>query len=100
VKTDPQVEGSKVRRKKRKNRAARSQRRASFIGTRPLRFPMTLRGQQVEVEVLPVVSTISHVNFEVSVILEGKALDWVLTRAERAQIGREAGMYSEPETSH
>ena len=61
---------------------------------------MTLRGRQVEVEVLPVVSTISHVNFEVTVTLEGKALDWVLTRAERAQIGREAGMHSEPETSH
>ena len=61
---------------------------------------MTLRGQQVEVEVLPVVSTISHVNFEVTIIREGKALEWVLTRTERAQIGREAGVHSEPETSH
>jgi hypothetical protein len=61
---------------------------------------MSLRGRQVEVEVLPVVNTTTHVNFEITVTCEGKTLDWVLTRAERAQIGRAAGQYTEPETSH
>jgi hypothetical protein len=98
MKADQHVEGSKVRRKKK--RAAKGQPRAAFIGTRPLRFPMDLRGRQVEVEVLPVISTTTHVNFEVTITSQGKALDWVLTRAERAQIGRVAGMHSEPETSH
>jgi len=98
VKTDQHLQGAKVRRKKKK--AAKARPRAAFIGTRPLRFPMTLRGRQVEVEVLPVVNTVTHVNFEVIITREGKVVNWVLTRAERAQIGRVAGMYSEPETSH
>lgn len=99
MKTDQHVEGSKVRRKK-KERATKGQPRAAFIGTRPLKFPVTLRGQQVEVEVVPVVNTKTHVNYEVTITCQGKTMDWVLTRAERAQIGRVAGMYSEPETSH
>ena len=99
VKTEQLVEGSKVRRRKKK-KAAKGQPRAAFIGTRPLKFPVTLRGQQVEVEVVPIVNTKTHVNYEVTITCQGKRMDWVLTRAERAHIGRTAGMYSEPETSH
>ena len=98
VKTDQHVEGSKVRRKKKRTTKGRP--RAAFIGTRPMKFPVTLRGQQVEVEVVPVVNTKTHVNYEVTITFQGKTMDWVLTRAERAHIGRTAGMYSEPETSH
>jgi hypothetical protein len=98
VKTNERVERSKPRRKK--GKAPKSRSRVTFIGTRPLRFPMELRGRQVEVEVLPVVNTTTHVNFEITITLEGKTLDWVLTRAERAQIGRAAGQFTEPETSH
>jgi hypothetical protein len=98
VKTERHVEGSKVRRRKKK--AAEGQPRAAFIGSRPLKFPVTLRGRQVEVEVVPVVNTKTHVNYEVTITYQGKTMDWELTRAERAHIGRTAGMYSEPETSH
>jgi len=98
VKTDEQVEGSKPRRRKAK--APKSRPRVTFIGSRPLQFPMILRGRQVEVQVLPVVNTTTHVNFEVTIKHQGQPLDWVLTRAERAQIGRAAGQHSEPETSH
>jgi hypothetical protein len=96
VKTEQHVEGSKVQRRKKK--AAKGQPRAAFIGSRPLKFPVTLRGRQVEVEVVPVVNTKTHVNYEVT--CQGKTMGWVLNRAERAHIGRAAGMYSEPETSH
>jgi hypothetical protein len=61
---------------------------------------MTLRGRQVEVEILPVVNTITHVNFEVTITCQGKTLDWALTRAELAQIGLTAGKYTEVEESH
>jgi len=88
------------RRKTTKKKAAKGQPRAAFIGTRPMKFPVTLRGQQVDVEVVPVVNTKTHVNYEVTITFHGKTMDWVLTRAERALIGRAAGMYSEPETSH
>jgi hypothetical protein len=98
VKTERHVEGSKVRRRKKK--AAEGQPRAAFIGSRPLKFPVTLRGRQVEVEVVPVVNTKTHVNYEVTITYQGKTMDWELNRAERAHIGRAAGMYSEPETSH
>lgn len=98
MKTGRHLEGTKPGRSKR--RAAKEQPRAAFIGTRPRKFPMTLRGRQVEVEVLPVVSTTTHVNFEVTITRQGKALNWVPTRAERAQIGRAAGMYTEPERTH
>jgi hypothetical protein len=98
VKTEQHVAGSKVGRRKKK--AAKGQARAAFIGSRPLKFPVTLRGRQVEVEVVPVVNTKTHVNYEVTITFQGKTMDWVLTRAERAHIGRTAGMYSEPETSH
>lgn len=98
MKTGQHTEASKPRRKK--ARAPKRQSRVTFIGTRPLKFPMSLRGQQVEVEVLPVVNTTTHVNFEITITGQGKTLNWVLTRAERAQIGRAAGQYAEPETSH
>jgi hypothetical protein len=98
VKTEQLVEGTKMRGRKKK--AAKGRPRAAFIGTRPMKFPVTLRGQQVDAEVVPVVNTKTHVNYEVTITFQGKTLDWVLTRAERALIGREAGMHSEPETSH
>lgn len=98
VKTDEHVTRSKLRRRKGRERKGRP--RVTFIGTRPLKFPINLRGQQVEVKVLPVVTTTTHVNFEITITHQGKTLDWVLTRVERAQIGRAAGQYTESETSH
>lgn len=98
MKTGEHVKASKPRR--RKSEARKRQPRATFIGSRPLKFPMILRGQQVEVEVLPVVNTTTHVNFEITITCQGKPLDWDLNRAERALIGRAAGQYTEPETSH
>jgi hypothetical protein len=98
VKARSQVVGSKARRGKKKS--AKSRPRARFIGTRPLMFPMTLRGQVVDVEVLPAVGTTTHVNYEITISLGGKILDWVPTRAELERIGRSAGMLTEPQTSH
>ena len=98
MKTGPRVEGSKPRRRKKK--ATKSRPRARFIGTRPLKFPMTLRGQVVDVEVLPAVGTTTHVNYEITISLGGKFLDWVPTRAELERIGRTAAMLTEQQTSH
>jgi hypothetical protein len=98
VKTDEHVTRSKLRRRKGRERKGRP--RVTFIGTRPLKFPIYLRGQEVEVKVLPVVTTTTHVNFEITITHQGKTLDWVLTRVERAQIGRVAGQFTESETSH
>ena len=102
MKTGNHLEGAKARRKKsKKNSTAKPQRRrAMFIGTRPLKFPMTLRGRPVEVEVLPAVGTTTHVNYEITIRQDGKVLDWVPTRAELEHIGRAAGMLTEPQTSH
>ena len=61
---------------------------------------MTLRGQVVEVKVLPAVSTTTHVNYEITISRGGKVLDWVPTRAELQLIGRAAGMATEQQTSH
>ena len=61
---------------------------------------MTLRRERVDVEVIPAVGTLTHVNFQITVTRQGKILDWVLTRAELEQIGRAAGMHAEQETSH
>lgn len=61
---------------------------------------MTLRGRQIEVEVRPVVTTTTHLNFVVTITCQGKRLDWVPTRAERAQIGHAAGMHTVLETNH
>jgi len=61
---------------------------------------MTLRGQAVEVEVIPAVGTTTHVNFEITISRHGKILAWVPTRAELEGIGRAAGMHTKQETSH
>ena len=61
---------------------------------------MTLRGQDVDVEVIPTVGTTTHVNFEITISRRGKKLDWVPTRAELEYIGRAAGMHTKQETSH
>jgi hypothetical protein len=61
---------------------------------------MTLRGKEVDVEVIPAVSTTTHVNFEITISLRGKILDWVPTRKELERIGHAAGMHAEQETSH
>ena len=97
MKTEHQVQGAKLPRRstKRKRRPT-----ATFIGTRPLKFPMTLRRRRVEVEVRPVVTTTTHINFEITITCQGKTLDWVPTLAERAQIGRAAGMHSVLEMNH
>jgi hypothetical protein len=92
------VAGSKPRRGKRS--AAKSQPRATFIGTRLRSFTMTLRGQAVQVELVPAVSTTTHVNFAITISQRGEVLDWVLSRAELESIGRAAGMHTTPETSH
>jgi hypothetical protein len=92
-----QDERPKLRR--RKPQATKSP-RAPFIGTRPLKFPMTLRGQVVDVEVRPAIGTTTHVNYAITISRGGKVLDWVPTRAELASIGRTAGMRTEPQTSH
>lgn len=89
---------SKPRRKT--TQAAKRRPRAAFIGTRPLKFPMTLRGQVVEVEVRPAIGTTTHVNYSITISRGGKVLDWVPTRAELANIGRTAAMNTEQQTSH
>ena len=102
MKPDDNLEGAKVqRRKSKKSKNAKpDRRRAMFIGSRPLKFPMTLRGLAVEVEVLPAVGTTTHVNYELTIRQGNKVLDWVPTRAELEHIGRVAGMLTEPQTSH
>ena len=61
---------------------------------------MTLRGQVVEVEVIPAEGTTTHVNFQITISRNGKVLDWVPTRAELERIGCTLGMHAELETSH
>jgi hypothetical protein len=61
---------------------------------------MTLRGQVVDVEVVPAVGTTTHVNYNVTITREGKVLDWVPTRAELERIGCTAGMQTVLEKSH
>jgi hypothetical protein len=98
VKTGLQVEGSKPRRRKKK--AAKARPRALFIGTRPRKVQMTLRGQVVDVEVIPVVGTTTHVNLQLTISRKGKVLHWVPTRAELERIGCTLGRHAELETSH
>jgi len=98
MKTTHHGERSKPR--PRKTQAAKRLARAVFIGTRPLAFPMTLRGQVVDVEVRPAIGTATHVNYAITISRGGKVLDWVPTRAELASIGRTAGMRTERQTSH
>ena len=98
VKISEQLERAKQRRTK--PRSAKRRPRAPFIGTRPLEFPMTLRGQLVDVEVLPAVGTTTHVNYEITIRYKGKVLDWIPTSAELERIGRAAGSLTEQQTSH
>jgi hypothetical protein len=98
VKTSSQLEAAKLRR--RKTKAAKGRSRAPFIGTRPIKFQMTLRGRVVDVEVLPAVGTTTHVNYEITISQGDKVLDWVPTRAELERIGRAAGSFTEQQTSH
>ena len=93
------VEGSKSRRRKTTPVQARP-RGASFIGTRPVKFRMMLRGQAVVVKVLPALGTTTHINYAITISRGRKVLDWVPTRAELERIGRELGMQTERETSH
>ena len=73
---------------------------STFIGTRPRIFTMTLRGEAVEVEVVPAVGTATHVNFAITISRRGTILDWALTPGELELIGRAAGMHAKQETSH
>jgi hypothetical protein len=98
VKTGRHIEGPKRQRKK--SAEAKSRSRSTFIGTRPRIFTMALRGEDVEVEVVPAVGTSTHVNFAITISRRGTILDWVLTPAELELIGRAAGMHAKQETSH
>jgi hypothetical protein len=98
VKTGRQFAGPK--RQRRKSAEAKSQSRSTFIGTRPRIFTMTLRGEAVEVEVMPAVGTVTHVNFAITISRRGKTLHWALTPAELESIGRAAGLHAKQETSH
>ena len=98
VKTGGQVEGSKPRSRKTKGSKARE--RASFIGTRPLKVTMQLRGQLVDVKVVPAVNTATHVNYQITITRAGTVLHWMPTRAEIEQIGRTVAMHTELQSSH
>jgi len=98
VKTGGQVEGPKPRSRKTKGSKARE--RAPFIGTRPLKVTMQLRGQLVDVKVVPVVSTTTHVNYQITITRAGRVLDWVLTRAEIERIGCTVARHTELQSSH
>lgn len=98
MKTGRQVEGSKRRRSKKA--AATSKKRATFIGTRPRVLSLTLRGEVVEVEVIPAIGTMTHVNFEITIRRRGRIVHWVLTPAELESIGRAAGLQARQETRH
>jgi hypothetical protein len=98
VKTGVQVEGSKPRSRKTKGSKARE--RAAFIGTRPLKVTMLLRGQIVDVKVVPAISTTTHVNYQVTITSAGMVLDWVLTRAEIERIGCTVARHTELQSSH
>ena len=98
MKTAHQAEGPKRRRKK--SSAVKRRPPAPFIGTRPRTLSMTLRGQLVDVEVVPAIGTATHVNYAVTIRRGGKVLHWTPTRAELEHIGRTAAMHTEQETSH
>lgn len=95
MKTSDDVQDSKPRRRKTKTRA-----RASIIGTRPLRVTVHLRGQLVDVEVVPAVSTTSHVNFQMTISRAGEVLNWVPTGAELEEIGRTVAKHAEIQNHH
>ena len=95
MKTSGDVQGSKPRRGRTKVRA-----RAPIIGTRPLQVSMHLRGQLVDVKVVPAVSTTTHVNYQITISCGGKVLDWVPNRAELEQIGRAVAKQTDIQNSH
>jgi hypothetical protein len=98
MKSAHHVERSKLAR--RKTASPKGRPRALFVGTRPLKVRMTLRGQVVDVEVIPAVGTTTHVNFQVTISRKGKVVDWLPTRAELERIGCTLAMHAELETSH
>jgi hypothetical protein len=98
VKASRQVTGSKPRRSK--TAEAKGRRRTTFLGKRPRILTLTLRGQVVDVELVPVVGTTTHVNFEITFRRGRRILNWVPTRAELESIARAAAMHTEQETSH
>lgn len=98
VKSGRQVEGSKPRRSKKA--AAKSKKGATFIGTRPRIISMMLRGEVVDVEVVPATGSATHVNFEIIIRRRGKTVYWELTPAELESIGRAAGLHARQETRH
>jgi hypothetical protein len=98
LKTGAQVEGSKPR--SRKTKGSKVRERARFIGTRPLKVTMQLRGQLVDVKVVPAVSTTTHVNYQITITRAGTVLHWVPTRDEIEQIGRTVAMHTELQISH
>ena len=61
---------------------------------------MHLRGQLVDVNVVPAVSTTTHVNYQITISRAGKILDWVPTRAELEQIGRTVARHTVVNNSH
>ena len=61
---------------------------------------MILRGQVVDVEVLPAVGTTIHVNYRLTISLRGKILDWMPTRAGARAHWRHGRRLTEPQTSH
>jgi len=97
VKTGGQVEGSKPPSGKTKGSKARVR---PYIGTRPLKVTMLLRGQLVDVKVVPLVSTTTHVNYQITITRARTVLDWVLTRAEIERIGCTIARHTELQTSH
>lgn len=98
MKTGRQVASSKPRRSK--TAQAKSRRRATFLGTRPRVLTLTLRGVVVDVELVPMVGTATHVNFEITIRRKGKILQWTPTRPELETIARAAAMHTEQETTH
>jgi hypothetical protein len=98
VKTNRPTEVSKPRR--RKITPAKGRQGTRILGSRPLMFQMSLRGQTVDVKVVPLISTTTHVNYEVTISRGSKILDWVPTRAELRLISCAAGSHAELHTSH
>jgi len=65
-----------------------------------LKVAMYLRGELVDVKVVPAVSTTTHVNYQVTISRGRKVLDWVPTRAELEQIGRTVAKHTDIHNSH
>lgn len=98
VKASHPTEGLKP--KRRNIKRTERPRRTPLIGSRPLKFQMSLRGQRVNVQVVPAITTTTHVNYEVTISRGSKILDWVPTRAELRLISCAVGSHAELHTSH